>query len=514
MRVRFAPSPTGALHIGGARTALYNWLLARHAGGTLVLRIEDTDRERSTPENVEQILDALRWLELDWDEGPISQVSRTDRHQEVAAAAARRGPRLPLERDRRRRQGVQGRARRRPRLPRRGRGRGRGAPARPRRGRDRRPRPHPRRHDVPPRPPRRPGHRPRGRHRPLQLRRRDRRPRRGDHARHPRRGPPLQHAQAAARARGARAPSRRCTRTCRCCTAPTARSSPSATARRRCRSCATPATCPRRCATTSRCSAGATPTTRRSSRPTSSSQRFRHRARVAQPGALRRAEAALAERPLRARAGDRRAHARASRRSPGRDGDLRAGGRDLARRRCRRWPTSGRWRASSSTARPTTRRRARSGSATTAAPRSQAARDALAGRRAVHASTGSSRRCAGCVEGRGAKPRDVFQPIRVALAGHDRVAGHLRDARGARPRRGAAADRRRARDLRRCAHPQQSGTRLNQTSIPADNRVVTASGPVRLPPCPSPPASRPSTHAEPRCTPASSAGTTRATVGA
>jgi glutamyl-tRNA synthetase len=83
MRVRFAPSPTGALHIGGARTALYNWLLARHAGGTLVLRIEDTDRERSTPENVDQILDALRWLELDWDEGPISQVSRTERHEEV-----------------------------------------------------------------------------------------------------------------------------------------------------------------------------------------------------------------------------------------------------------------------------------------------------------------------------------------------------------------------------------------------------------------------------------------------
>src|SRR5919199_150271 len=83
MRVRFAPSPTGALHIGGARTALYNWLMARGNGGTLVLRIEDTDRERSTPENVEQILDALRWLELDWDEGPISQVSRSDRHDEV-----------------------------------------------------------------------------------------------------------------------------------------------------------------------------------------------------------------------------------------------------------------------------------------------------------------------------------------------------------------------------------------------------------------------------------------------
>src|SRR5207344_3383394 len=78
MRVRFAPSPTGALHIGGARTALYNWLMARHAGGTLVLRIEDTDRERSTPENVEQILDALNWLELDWDDGPIFQTDRSE----------------------------------------------------------------------------------------------------------------------------------------------------------------------------------------------------------------------------------------------------------------------------------------------------------------------------------------------------------------------------------------------------------------------------------------------------
>jgi glutamyl-tRNA synthetase len=86
MRVRFAPSPTGALHIGGARTALFNWLLARHAGGQLVLRIEDTDRERSTPENVEQILDALRWLELDWDEGPILQSQRAERHREVLQA--------------------------------------------------------------------------------------------------------------------------------------------------------------------------------------------------------------------------------------------------------------------------------------------------------------------------------------------------------------------------------------------------------------------------------------------
>jgi glutamyl-tRNA synthetase len=78
--VRFAPSPTGALHIGGARTALYNWLAARGSGGRMVLRIEDTDRERSTPENVEQILDALRWLELDWDGEPVSQFERRERH--------------------------------------------------------------------------------------------------------------------------------------------------------------------------------------------------------------------------------------------------------------------------------------------------------------------------------------------------------------------------------------------------------------------------------------------------
>ncbi|MEI7626298.1 MAG: glutamate--tRNA ligase [Actinomycetota bacterium] len=86
MRLRFAPSPTGSLHIGGARTALFNWLLARGAGATLVLRIEDTDRDRSTPENVDQILDALNWLELDWDEGPIFQSDNAVRHQEVLAS--------------------------------------------------------------------------------------------------------------------------------------------------------------------------------------------------------------------------------------------------------------------------------------------------------------------------------------------------------------------------------------------------------------------------------------------
>src|SRR6266496_696297 len=75
-RVRFAPSPTGYLHVGGARTALFNWLFARHFGGTLVLRIEDTDRERSTSEMVEGILEGMRWLGLDWDEGPCYQTQR------------------------------------------------------------------------------------------------------------------------------------------------------------------------------------------------------------------------------------------------------------------------------------------------------------------------------------------------------------------------------------------------------------------------------------------------------
>jgi glutamyl-tRNA synthetase len=83
LRVRFAPSPTGALHIGGARTALYNWLLARGQGGELVLRIEDTDRERSTEENVRQIFEALEWLGIDHDGEPVFQSRRADRHAEV-----------------------------------------------------------------------------------------------------------------------------------------------------------------------------------------------------------------------------------------------------------------------------------------------------------------------------------------------------------------------------------------------------------------------------------------------
>ena len=71
------------MHVGNARTALYNWLLARGQGGELVLRIEDTDRERSTPANVNAIFEALEWLGIDWDEGPIYQSQRADRHAEV-----------------------------------------------------------------------------------------------------------------------------------------------------------------------------------------------------------------------------------------------------------------------------------------------------------------------------------------------------------------------------------------------------------------------------------------------
>src|SRR3954469_3816671 len=83
MRVRFPPSPTGALHIGNARTALYNWLLVRGSGGQLVLRIEDTDRERSTPENVQLIFDSLDWLGIDWDGDPTYQSANAPRHAQV-----------------------------------------------------------------------------------------------------------------------------------------------------------------------------------------------------------------------------------------------------------------------------------------------------------------------------------------------------------------------------------------------------------------------------------------------
>ncbi len=78
IRVRFAPSPTGFLHVGGARTALFNWLYARHNKGSFILRIEDTDKSRSTEEYIEAIVSSMKWLGLDWDEGPFRQTDRFD----------------------------------------------------------------------------------------------------------------------------------------------------------------------------------------------------------------------------------------------------------------------------------------------------------------------------------------------------------------------------------------------------------------------------------------------------
>lgn len=91
VRTRFAPSPTGYLHIGGARTALYCWLYARKMQGTFILRIEDTDLERSTPESVQAILDGMAWLELNYDEGPFYQTKRFDRYKEVIAQMLEEG---------------------------------------------------------------------------------------------------------------------------------------------------------------------------------------------------------------------------------------------------------------------------------------------------------------------------------------------------------------------------------------------------------------------------------------
>jgi glutamyl-tRNA synthetase len=91
VRTRFAPSPTGYLHLGGARTALFSWAFARHFGGTFVLRIEDTDLERSTPEAVQAILDGMQWLDLKADEGPFYQMQRMDRYRAVIADMLARG---------------------------------------------------------------------------------------------------------------------------------------------------------------------------------------------------------------------------------------------------------------------------------------------------------------------------------------------------------------------------------------------------------------------------------------
>jgi len=95
VKTRFAPSPTGDLHIGGARTALYSWLHAKANDGQFVLRIEDTDIERSTPEAVQAIMDGMNWLELDWDEGPIYQTHRFDRYKDVIAQLVSEGKAYP-----------------------------------------------------------------------------------------------------------------------------------------------------------------------------------------------------------------------------------------------------------------------------------------------------------------------------------------------------------------------------------------------------------------------------------
>ncbi|MDO9123835.1 MAG: glutamate--tRNA ligase [Deltaproteobacteria bacterium] len=95
VRTRFAPSPTGDLHIGGARTALFNWLLARHTGGAFILRIEDTDVARSTQESIQVILDAMIWLGLDWDEGPFYQTERISLYREMADQLVTKGKAYP-----------------------------------------------------------------------------------------------------------------------------------------------------------------------------------------------------------------------------------------------------------------------------------------------------------------------------------------------------------------------------------------------------------------------------------
>ena len=84
VRVRFAPSPTGFLHIGGVRTALFNWLFARQQNGVFILRIEDTDQGRSTDDSIQAILDGMRWVKLDWDEGPFRQTDRMELYRSHA----------------------------------------------------------------------------------------------------------------------------------------------------------------------------------------------------------------------------------------------------------------------------------------------------------------------------------------------------------------------------------------------------------------------------------------------
>ncbi len=212
IRVRFAPSPTGFLHVGGARTAIYNDLLRQHAGGAFVLRIEDTDKERSDEAMTRQIQSALAWIGTVWDEGPFLQSERLPRHHEraeelLAAGKAYRcfctPEELDAQRDEAQKRGVAFRYPRTCLQPRAGRGRAR----RGRRQALRRPlpdagrehhlhRPRARRHGLPARRARRLHPAALRRQRHLPHVRGGRRHRHGDHPRHPRRGPPVEHAQA------------------------------------------------------------------------------------------------------------------------------------------------------------------------------------------------------------------------------------------------------------------------------------------------------------------------------
>ena len=215
---RFAPSPTGFLHIGGARTALFNWLYAKRFGGKFLLRIEDTDRERSTKPAVEAILDGLAWLGLTWDGEAISQFERADRHREVVEqmlasggayrcyCTARRNSRRCARRQRARRQAdALRRPLARPRSLRGARRRQAGdPPARASGRRDDRRRQGAGQGRLRQQGARRPGAAALGRQSDLHARRRRRRPRHGRHPHHPRRRPPDQRGAADADLRRAR----------------------------------------------------------------------------------------------------------------------------------------------------------------------------------------------------------------------------------------------------------------------------------------------------------------------
>ena len=462
MRVRFAPSPTGALHIGGARTALFDWLLARHSGGTFLLRIEDTDREHSTPENVEQILDALRWLRARLGQGPDLQGERAARHQEVLeallegghayrsnATAADVAAYKQLHGAERgfRGEGLAGAG-------------GGGAPARAGRWRHRRTRPDPRRHNLRTRAPRRSGDRARGRfvlyNFAVAIDDLDAGithvVRGEDHLSNtPKQLLVLQAAKAAGF--GAEHASR-CMRTCRCCTAPTARSSPSATAPRRCRSCAKRATCRRRCATTSPCSAGARATTPPSlDRATRESASSWSASVATRPASTRSScagstgstswalgtDSPIAYSPTCASTDPQRQVPQkpiaSCSRVPWRS----------ARRRFRRSPTSGRCRASSS--------RSRRGCRGARALAWRAGSIGV-GRCASAALLGAELRGRGgtdcaCASDR-APRRKAARGLRAGACGnrgHDRFARHLRERRAARSRGDLAPHRSRARRL-------------------------------------------------------------------